>query len=85
MGLLSFLRSQTYANFKALDPSVYVEKMARHGRQTDPAAASYRVWNTIVQTYSETLLTVPGDKLIALSGIAKGMMSILDDTYVAGM
>jgi hypothetical protein len=32
-----------------------------------------------------TSLTVPGDRLVALSGLAKRFMAILDDTYVAGM
>jgi hypothetical protein len=61
-GLPPFLQSQIYTSFKSLDPSVYVGKMARQGRKTDPTTARYEVWNLIVQTYSQTLLTVPGDK-----------------------
>jgi hypothetical protein len=43
------------------------------------------MWNAIVRTYSRTALTVAGDKLIALSGIAKRMIPTMDNEYVAGM
>jgi hypothetical protein len=84
-GLPSLFVAQTYTNFKALDPAVYAKKIAGKGRDVDPDTASYRIWNAIVRTYSQTALTIAGDKLIALSGIAKRMMSIVDDEYVAGM
>jgi hypothetical protein len=38
-----------------------------------------------MQAYSNCLLTNPGDKLIALSGIAKKMTEIIQDEYIAGM
>lgn len=42
-------------------------------------------WNRIVSTYTQCNLTVPSDKLVALSGVAKEMKTILKDWYVAGM
>jgi hypothetical protein len=43
-------------------------------------------WNDVViPEYSGMELTVPEDKLIALSGIAKHVMSVINATYVAGM
>jgi hypothetical protein len=85
-GLPTFTKNQVLTNFKALDADTYVKKIEGQGRKVDRDTASYEVWNKIVQAYSETLLTVPGDKLIALSGIAKRMKpSVNDDVYVAGM
>ncbi|KAH7091524.1 heterokaryon incompatibility protein-domain-containing protein [Paraphoma chrysanthemicola] len=84
-GLPSLFVAQTTTNFKALDPAVYAKRIAGEGRDVDADTASYRIWNAIVWTYSRTALTVAGDKLIALSGIAKRMMPTMDDEYVAGM
>lgn len=81
-GLPSIYQAQIYTNFKALDPD---RKMAKFGRRVDPGTENYHVWDVIVKSYSETLLTMPGDKLIALSGIAKRMMSAMNDEYIAGM
>ena len=84
-GLPSLYKSQTNTNFKALNPAVYSDKMASRGQSVDPVVAAYQVWNSIVEGYSQTLLTMPGDKLIALSGLAKHMTNIVDDTYIVGM
>jgi hypothetical protein len=84
-GLPSLFVVQTHTNFKALDPAIYAKKIAEEGGDVDSDTASYRVWNAIVRTYSRTALTVAGDKLIALSGIAKYMIPITGDEYVAGM
>lgn len=42
-------------------------------------------WAVVAESYSFTFLTFPGDKLIALSGIAKRVRSAVEDEYVAGM
>ncbi|KAH7309279.1 heterokaryon incompatibility protein-domain-containing protein [Rhexocercosporidium sp. MPI-PUGE-AT-0058] len=48
--------------------------------------ATYNHWKRIVERYSKTRLTNPGDKLIALSGIAKLMSgNLLNVAYVAGL
>ncbi|KAL1639147.1 hypothetical protein SLS58_008234 [Diplodia intermedia] len=45
----------------------------------------YRLWNLIVQEYSNRRLTNPQDKLPALSGIVSYFKKGLRDDYVAGM
>jgi hypothetical protein len=45
----------------------------------------YERWNRVVEIYSKTQLTNAGDKLIALSGIAKMMFDQIGGQYVAGM
>ncbi|KAK6836297.1 heterokaryon incompatibility protein [Apiospora arundinis] len=47
--------------------------------------AVYEAWARIVQAYTACDLTFPSDKLVAISGIAKMVRSILNDEYVAGM
>ena len=42
-------------------------------------------WGQIVFRYSACELTVPTDKIIAISGVAKRMREILQDEYVVGM
>jgi hypothetical protein len=43
------------------------------------------LWNLIVQQYTGMALTFGSDKLLALSGIAKYLQSILWGTYLAGL
>ncbi|CAI9632940.1 unnamed protein product [Alternaria burnsii] len=43
------------------------------------------LWYALVREYSLKELSVPGDKLVALSGVARHMMSRIKDIYVAGM
>jgi hypothetical protein len=50
----------------------------------------YELWKHIVEVYSKTQITVPGDKLIALSGIARRFCSdeklfTVPNTYLAGL
>jgi hypothetical protein len=48
--------------------------------------ATYNHWKSVVERYSKTKLTNPGDKLIALSGIARLMAGLLPRVeYVAGL
>jgi hypothetical protein len=47
--------------------------------------ACFRIWANVVGEYSQTSLTNPTDKLIAISGIAKLFADITGQTYVAGM
>lgn len=42
-------------------------------------------WNTIVQVYSESHLTFPSDRLVAISAIARRFATYFEDEYVAGM
>ena len=41
--------------------------------------------DVIVNAYSKCELTYPNDKLIAFAGVAKRILSIRTDNYVAGM
>ncbi|KAF2833349.1 HET-domain-containing protein [Ophiobolus disseminans] len=77
--------TQIYTNFKAMDSSIYMEKFSKRGHNISLDNAAHRLWNMIVRSYSRTLLTVPSDKLIALSGLAKRMSQIMKDEYIAGM
>jgi hypothetical protein len=43
------------------------------------------LWHLIVQQYTGMALTFGSDKLLALSGIAKYLQSILGGTYLAGL
>lgn len=46
----------------------------------------YRLmWCTLVYLYANCKLTFPGDRLIALSALARTMGSLIQDEYVAGM
>ncbi len=50
-----------------------------------PSDFTYLVWYDIVTGYSRCELTRGSDKLVAVSGIAKHMKALLNDTYVLGM
>jgi hypothetical protein len=68
----SHLLGMGHGIFKSLvDPTSQVE--VRH------------VWTCLVQEYTACDLTVPSDKLVAISGIAKHIAALLQDQYVAGM
>jgi hypothetical protein len=45
----------------------------------------YEMWQTWIEAYSLMSLTYPSDKLIAISGVAKMVQSVVGDEYVAGM
>jgi hypothetical protein len=81
-GLPNMNTKRSYARdtyFSGLDIGICLSADASMERWT-------YVWKKcIVEVYSGMKLTVPTDKLIALSGIAKYFMARLKDTYVAGM
>ncbi|CAI6332914.1 unnamed protein product [Periconia digitata] len=52
---------------------------------SDESIAAYVAWSNISRAYTASNLTFRGDKLIALSAVAKVMRDILRDDYVAGM
>jgi hypothetical protein len=64
--------------------------MKNIGKSWNPNEELGTTWSTfwddiVVRGYSQTDLTFPGDKLIALSGIAKYIMPLVNAKYVAGM
>lgn len=73
-------------HFKRLDPLVDGRRLRQHGQQDmDPRFFGHELWKRVVENYSASALTHGGDKLIALSGIAKRMARIVRDEYVVGM
>ncbi|RSM08590.1 hypothetical protein CEP52_004607 [Fusarium oligoseptatum] len=44
-----------------------------------------KTWGTVVRLYATCKLTFPGDRLIALSALARSMGTLMQDEYVAGM
>ena len=52
------------------------------GHRINPA---YRSWISVVKAYMACQLSVPSDKMVALSAVAKAMRLILNDVYVVGM
>ncbi|KAF2026804.1 HET-domain-containing protein, partial [Setomelanomma holmii] len=76
-GLASVYATQLAFRFKELDLFPYMKNMAN--------VATYTIWDKIIQMYSQTMLTIPGDKLVALFGVAKRMADAINDEYVAGI
>ncbi|KXT00905.1 hypothetical protein AC578_5715 [Pseudocercospora eumusae] len=48
-------------------------------------ARIFNRWWTIADQYSSSLLTVTGDRAMAVAGVAKAFRDMLKDTYLAGM
>ena len=74
--------------FKGLDPFVDGKKLRRNLGPTDMETDqfdAYYLWDNIITSYSEGALSHEEDKLIAISGVAKYMQSILHDRYFAGL
>ncbi|KAF7547980.1 hypothetical protein G7046_g8839 [Stylonectria norvegica] len=85
-GLPPALRTSSESGFKQLDSSEYIGQKYRYKeREAEGVSAPHLLWYRIVDSYSASALTVPTDKLVACSGIAKRMADILQDDYVAGM
>ena len=76
--------------FISLDPMIdgrRARKERTGGRQcVDESLNPYYLWAELVETYSGLQLTKATDKLIAVSGMAKLLQSVLsDDQYLAGL
>jgi hypothetical protein len=68
-----------------LDYKYYMAKAAVQELEPEELAACYNIWDRIVGSYVHTKTTESKDKLVAISGIANHLRSILKDTYIAGM
>jgi hypothetical protein len=73
------LRKEQLAREEDIDPRPEQEQA------DDAITGGYSLWNEIVQDYSGSKLTVPTDKLVALSGIVKELRIHLQDDYFAGL
>ncbi|KAL9117158.1 MAG: hypothetical protein Q9187_006309 [Circinaria calcarea] len=85
-GLPKLLRKDHMIRFKALDlgsPATY----PREHSPMDQVSVhdEYDIWHNIVKQYTKCALTMDGDKLVAISGIAKIFQSKLQDEYLAGL
>ncbi|VUC24993.1 unnamed protein product [Clonostachys rosea] len=70
---------------KLIDADAYRQWLTTW-RKYDPANhVGYDVWGRIIRLYGGTQLTKEADRLVAISGLAKRMRSILDDEYLAGL
>jgi hypothetical protein len=45
----------------------------------------FALWNQVVTKYSECLLSVPSDKLVAIGGLARIFAPVMNSEYVAGL
>ena len=85
-GLPSALAMGAMTKFKSLDPLLDGAKLRQRGpHDSDSKFYAHQLWPRIVEAYSNCLLTNTADKLIALSGIAKKMIQIIQDEYLVGM
>ncbi|KAL8883645.1 MAG: hypothetical protein Q9215_008112 [Flavoplaca cf. flavocitrina] len=85
-GLPSIYRNQAKARLKSLDPDTEGRRLRQLATtESDSRFFAHQLWPRIVQLYTQCQLTKPNDKLIAISGIAKRMSSIIRDDYVIGM
>lgn len=76
--------------FRALEPKFKEEMIILpQANMIDRYKTAWHAkWRRIVELYSRTQLTKPGDKLIAISGIAKyftSKLQVVDDMYMAGI
>jgi hypothetical protein len=69
-------------------PNAASEVVEAYGVRNDSTAAAanllQRLWRGLVELYSGCFLTNPGDKLMAIAGLAVGMQPILGE-YLAGI
>jgi hypothetical protein len=74
------------AEFKrAQDYTKYALKAATTELEPDDLDECYFMWACMIDAYTTTSLTQAGDKLVAISGIAQAMATILHDGYCAGL
>jgi hypothetical protein len=67
--------------------SLFSEIQRQHSLENKPGMTEdvLRRWQMIVEEYSQCKITIPGDKLPALSGIARLFQEATADTYLAGL
>ena len=74
------------STIKGLDPDTDGKKLQSMGDSgSSPNLHAYHLWSKIVTLYTAGELTVPSNKLVALSGLAKKMQIMLKDEYLAGL
>ncbi|KAL8684922.1 MAG: hypothetical protein Q9218_008069, partial [Villophora microphyllina] len=83
---LPVAQQTTQTLHKGLDPDTDGKTLQSMGdSESSTKLYAYHVWNKIVAAYSAGELTVASDKLIAISGLAEKMQTLLQDEYLAGL
>ena len=83
---LPSIPANAHTLFKRLDPEVDGRRLRKVSyNEPDLDLDPYHLWTKVVQAYTSSDLSKPGDKLIAISGIAKRFRSMLNDTHLAGL
>lgn len=54
-------------------------------KDLEPNTVVYKYWCVAIEAYSRTSITFDSDKLIAISGIARALLGLFDDEYLAGL
>ncbi|KAL8771405.1 MAG: hypothetical protein Q9209_003073 [Squamulea sp. 1 TL-2023] len=71
---------------KGLDPNTDGKTLQLMGDSlSSPNLYTYHVWNKIDVAYTAGELTITSDKLVAISGLAKKIHTLLQDEYLAGL
>ncbi|KAH8678221.1 heterokaryon incompatibility protein-domain-containing protein [Xylariales sp. PMI_506] len=65
-------------------PEAVLPAQKRRAAHRLPDLPYYDAWGEIVEQYTTYQLTFPSDKLVAISGIARFMKPLVNDTYVLG-
>lgn len=73
-----------YGKFKGYDSEKVARMLVEIGDKYDECPM-HALWQRVVQSYSRSRLTFSSDKLVALSGLAKGFTKVLQNVYVAGL
>ncbi|OCL09822.1 hypothetical protein AOQ84DRAFT_266890, partial [Glonium stellatum] len=54
-------------------------------KNSQPFNLAYERWCQIVETFSMCKFTNPSDKILAITGVARRMNNVFDDTFLAGL
>ena len=82
----SFHRRRVYVNKLSLSRESMQNQPLWQFNATDPDFIDYHIWGKVGSRFSACYLTFPKkDKLIAISGVARGLSIAAHDTYLAGL
>jgi hypothetical protein len=71
---------------KSLDPAVYRKRRLEQGiQESDLVDHGHQMWADLVKRYMTCGITKTSDRLIAMSGLARQVSTILNDDYIAGL
>jgi hypothetical protein len=71
---------------KLLDPAVYRKRRLEQGIQEgNPVDHGHQKWGELVTRYMTCGITKTSDRLVAMSGLARQVSTILNDDYIAGL